>query len=453
MPEKDIVFITIDSLRADHVGCLGYEKNVTPNLDKLAEDGNLFEQAFSTGAGTSASFFSMFTSLYPLDCENYQLPPKHLILFPEVLKENGFSTAAFHSNPRLSQVYNYGRGFDKFYDGIESPKSMKLKEKIRNIIGKSPTLLSVAKKIFAKKKTLPYEQAEAINQRTLKWVENAESPFFLWLHYMDVHPPYIPYDSEVTDEVWELNRKYSRMSGLKGSKINAGDIEKLENWYDSGIKYVDKYIKKIIDKIRDLGLDPHFAITSDHGGFFDEPQKLKHASYLHDAQTHIPLIINGPKIKKMSTFTMRIKQPVSLVDLAPTILDLAGVEKPSQFRGASLLPLIEGKKLTPSSVISEVSHPPGKPLEIDPSKRQISYLTEEWKYIYNAERNDELYNRKEDPLEEKNLIDSEKEVAEEFKYKIMERISEIEEVGIKKSDQTPEEEEIRKRLEELGYIE
>lgn len=267
---RDIVLITIDTLRADYVGYFGGE-NKTPNLDQLAEDGVAFKRAHSTGPGTSQAFLSIFTSLYPLDCENYMLPPSSLTFFTELLMENEYTTAAFHSNPRLSRAYGYNRGFDIFYDGLGSPDAFKAKERLRNIIGDYPLLVKLAKKIFGKKNDIPYEDAESLNKRAIEWLEGVPSPFFLWVHYMEPHTPYLPHDSPINDEVWELNKKYDRGGR---TRLEQSEIEKLKRWYVSEIEYTDKQIGNLIKEIKYLRKNPSLIIASDHGASFEEPWEL-----------------------------------------------------------------------------------------------------------------------------------------------------------------------------------
>lgn len=126
---KNVILITIDCLRADHVGCLGYDRPTTPNIDELAEAGVLFTQAFSQGSKTATSFPALLASTYPLMFEGYKRISEPRKMISEVLKENGYTTAAFHSNPTLSSYFNYDRGFDTFEDLMTSADNEKKSSK------------------------------------------------------------------------------------------------------------------------------------------------------------------------------------------------------------------------------------------------------------------------------------------------------------------------------------
>ena len=193
--KKKVILITIDSLRADHVSCLGYHRQTTPNMDRLAKEGFVFTQAIANAHNTSTSFPAILSSTYPLmykDCTSHYFKKlsSSRIMIAEILKENGYTTAAFHSNPLLTQYYGYDRGFDtfqdlgsgKFQEDRTKTQKGKLKRKKNNVkslidktVGKSRFLYKQAIKthyiLSDEKKILPYKRAETINKSVLSWLD------------------------------------------------------------------------------------------------------------------------------------------------------------------------------------------------------------------------------------------------------------------------------------------
>lgn len=416
--KKNAILITVDCLRADHLGCMGYPKMTTTHLDNLAAQGVVFSSAFAVGPVTPVSFLSIFTSTYPLMHEGYTLISDERTALAEVLTEHGYHTAAFHSNPYLSRFYHYDRGFQTFYDSIEfgtrkqstTVKLIKKNKRIFNVLKKAYTAL--------KGKEQPHATADEINKKVLSWVRNCSDEFFLWIHYMDVHAPYVPPPQYMEEPVSknEIEYLFEKLV-FHQDELSERDLEKIISLYDAEIRYVDHAIKSLLDGIgEEILKNTLVVISSDHGDEFGEHGGFLHGPKLYDELLHVPLILCGPGLKKAV-----VTEPVSLLDLAPTILDFLNIENPQNFQGKSLLPLIN-KKMKESGIISEVSHKKGEKVNFDPEKRQISYRTSKWKYIYRKNGVCELYNLESDPLETKNVLEHEVEKAEEFRSKILEHI-------------------------------
>ncbi|RLE41408.1 hypothetical protein DRJ16_06355, partial [Candidatus Woesearchaeota archaeon] len=196
----NVIFITVDCLRADHLSCLGYDKK-TPTIDSLAKEGFLFTQAISTGVPTSNSFPGILASTYPVyevSKHHWRKLPKNATLISEVLRKNGYVTAAFHSNPMLSRYYGYSRGFDIFDDSLLF-KIIERRNKLQNLARKITRGHAKAYKLAAKiywtgvkiknlfqrylSQDQPYERAEIITQKAISWLKNScNKKFFLWLH-------------------------------------------------------------------------------------------------------------------------------------------------------------------------------------------------------------------------------------------------------------------------------
>lgn len=415
-------------------------------LDELAKNGVLFTNAFSNGPCTPLSFPSLFTSTYPLE---HQVVPGPWIKSPaiklthscltiaEVLKRKGFFTIMFHSNPFLSSYFGYGRGYDLFRDlkslgesrYTRSTTKMRVKRKVRgflNLIDRTPLITFWRNYIRFLFEGLPYATGVETNEAVMNSLLNlnkAERKLFLWIHYMDPHAPYIcPPDLMEKFQFKSINflRQLMLWGKMKHGvkKVNKHELSELVNLYKAELRCIDYTIRKLLDNLKEVNItrrNTYFIITSDHGEEFGEHGGFEHGFKLYDELLHVPLIISGPNINKQI-----IQDPVSLIDLPPTILDLINVKKPSTFRGESLLPLVnreERKENNYKGIISEA-------IEAD-GVRGYSYRTREWKYILllsKKGKKEELYNLVDDPNETVNLSEEGLKNLEEFREKIFTHI-------------------------------
>jgi arylsulfatase A-like enzyme len=425
---KNVLLITIDSLRADHLSCLGYHRKITPKMDELAKKGILFSQAIANGSGTPSAVPPILTSTYPLMYGGYERLSKQRVAIAEVLKQSGYSTAAFHSNTYLSRFYGYQRGFDVFYDDLTAKTEIStyssLVRKARKAAQK--IMLYISATIFPHKKSswpLPYVNAKALNQKAVSWLaNNRPERFFLWIHYMDVHSPFMA----PKDFIEEINEDISRREVLRLNKrlprpreLSKKDLTRLIDLYDACIKHTDSAVSSLLDEIERLGLlkETMVIITADHGEEFLEHGDLGHNCTMYDELIHVPLIFFSPDWAAGKTIDSQVEH----LDIAPTVLDALGIKKPANFLGDSLLPLMNGEELE-KGIITESSNPPNE-LRIDPKLRRTSYRTRTWKYIHNASRENELYKLSTDPKETKNLVEEEKDLARSLHSKIQNHIA------------------------------
>ncbi len=296
--KPNVIVILIDTLRADHLSAYGYERSTSPNIDKFARDGALFKNAFSTASWTPPGTTSVLSGLYPTGHTNQ--PPKRLTdaqltgikipqnikLLPEVLKANGYQSAALTSNPWITKEFDFDRGFDVFY------YSKHLDAK--GILDRSRKSVS-------------------------RFMENPEKPFFLYLHLIDPHAPYTAHPEFPFSG--KLNvREYSETA--------LADI----NAYDSEIAFTDAQLGSFFEFLKSKNLydDTVIALVADHGEAFDEHGLTGHGFNLNVEEVHIPFIIKSAGLKGEYADT------VSQVDLMPTILDVVGLEAPYPLAGISL---------------------------------------------------------------------------------------------------------------------
>jgi arylsulfatase A-like enzyme len=471
--KRNVIFLTIDSLRADHLGCLGYSKDITPNIDKLANEGALFSQAISNGDVTKTSFPSIITSSYAsLHPERKVVtkgqPHRWLLLssdrttIAEVLKKNEYSTVAFIArNPWISSYFHYDRGFNVFDDQLfhGMPYYWKPTETASFIgIKCKKIFLRLNRSIRAWKTILGVgsERANAINSKAISWLRKNSSCFFLWLHYMDVHQPYNANTFMKRIKAFSLDKKILMSRKTHTHMLTRNELDIWINLYDNAINRLDHEIGSFLYELEKEGIshdESYIIVVADHGEQFMEHGWIGHGS-LYDEVLHVPLIICGPGIERKIV----IKDQVPLLDVGPTIIDLLHIPKVNNFQGKSLLPLIKKKDNAKRDIISEGLNP-----LINKSKA-YSFRTGEWKYIFTLDEGKkelkaELYNLHTDPGEKENLIEIEKTRAEEFRLNILNHITKQEKEHFM-TKETVETEvyniedriKIEERLKDLGYI-
>jgi len=386
----NIIWIVIDALRTDHLGCFGYEKDTSPFIDKFASENISFKNAFSQESYTMASTPSYFTSTYPAthgvlyDSPKMDILDSKFLTIAEILRNANYNTAAFVFNNHLKAKFNFGQGFDLYDDDKEHPifdlRSRKVKE--------------TAKKIYEK------------TEQYLK--KNKIRPLFLYLHYIDVHMPYVP------------PPPYDKLFPPVGDKRSAFNISQ----YDGEIRYTDDYIEKTLKMLENYNVNLSNSvviITADHGEeFFDyhpgDEGGEKHGRTLYMEQIHVPLIIALP-----SGLFKRVKigSYVGLIDIVPTILDVLNMNEKEcdQFQGKSLMPVIKKENHDSPFVYSGASHDRGVLIEggfkyylyEKHSKADERAFSVRPSNNYNYLFAEEIYNIGLDPKETKNLINENEE--------------------------------------------
>lgn len=478
--KKNVLLITIDSLRASHLSCLGYPLKTSPNLDNLAKDGILFNNAISCGPDTPTSITPLLSSSYilmhlvknegldklriatdegfeKLSSRNKEFEMigtitseihRNRITIAEVLNGYSYNTAGFHSNPFLSRYFNFDKKFDYLYDSFSNMQKYTIKSKIEGILNKNKELRNFVKYLYNKVQSnnIPYDRAEIINKKAISWLKDHKTNFFLWIHYMDVHFPYKPpkkfqlyFRSKPMNnlEMSILNDKIIKNDKLsKPSEMSEDEIRNIIDLYNGEIRYVDNEIKSLIGELSEMDIlnDTLIVITADHGEQFWEHGEFGHGANLYDELIRVPLIIYNSAYKNIE-----IDEPVSLLDVSPTIMDILGISDNNTFQGTSLIPIIKGERKS-SGVISETF---GK------GRRRISYRTKKWKYILNEGNGQtELYDLETDPNEKKNLYEKESRRAKEFELKIIEHISKQEKIieDLNRKDK------IKNRIRELKHL-
>ena len=403
-PEKpNVLFIVLDTTRSDHVGCYGYNKISTPNIDRLAQEGVLFKNAMSHVPLTFPSHCNMFTSTYPQfsrarDNGNCKLADSAVTL-AEVLKQKGYTTAAFVSTMVLDSKYNLDQGFDVYDDEMTRKKQRKV---ISLMDDERP--------------------ADEITRVATKWLkENKDKKFFLWAHYYDPHTIYNPPSP--------YKETYRR------------------NLYDGEIAFADEQIGILLNTLKELGLDKKTLVVflSDHGESLGEHGESGHAVFIYDATLRVPMIFSYPGVLPEGK---SVGGQVRLLDVMPTILDILKIPKNKEMQGNSLYLYI--KSPVPCPYLPAYSESMYAKIHFNWSDLQ-SLRTEEYKYLKSSEP--ELYDIKADPNELTNIIEEQPKIAQKLDKQLEVLIAKTESKDKDKKDTNIEiDEETRQKLMSLGYI-
>ncbi len=397
---KNVVLLTIDTLRKDVLGCYGSQLNLTPNLDELAGKSIVYTNHISAGPYTQASFPAILTSSYFLEFGEPKKLSDRRTVVSEVIRQGGFTTAAFHSNPYISAYFGWNRGWDEFYDSM--------KEEVSPLV--------------------PYIKGNVVSQKAADWLEGYTKsgnykPFFLWVHYMDVHEPYIPerkyiekVDSSIDLTPQQMMDLFKEVL-LPRDSSNPEKVELLKKLYQSHIVEVDDYAGRFFGILEQLGLqkDTILIVTTDHGDEFAEHGGLSHDGKFYSELINVPLMIFDAQFERGRV----IDAVVSGVDIAPTICGLFGLPGAQGWHGQSLLPAdayeSEGAF---GEAVGKLAH------KIIPTDRPIHFYQEGTLRITHRIEGDswQMYDLQADPAEKNNVIDIH-EQAESMKEKLRQRIS------------------------------
>ena len=462
--QKNCILITIDCLRADHLSCYGYNRKTSPFIDYVADHGIKFVNAFANGPNTPPAFRAILASGYCFEFTLKEPLAPETPLISEILQKRGIKTVAIHSNPFLSAFYGYNRGWSYFKDfmssNLDTTKQPRLdfNHLVTKYLPQQIHELTYAISVLINLYTKPYVEAETVTQAAIQWLKsNKNSSFFLWIHYMDLHEPYIIFNTYLHRHYSQgisklkqikLDRTWSKLAkkgaqdpgGLHTKTEHSYDtdfIREVVNIYDDKLYYIDENLTKLFFFLEKEGLlDRTFLIlTSDHGQEFLEHGGVGHGrGNLHDEIIHIPLVLFGLGQKKREE-----KCLVSQLDIAPTILQFFEINSPKEIRGK---PLINNDEDKNHYVISEG-------YTYAQSDEIYAVRTETWKYIRTIKKNYvTLYNLGKDPKETKNLIDEEKEKARELEAIINKHLLQEEKIRMQRT-LTYEKERIRRRLKKL----
>ncbi len=366
----NIILITLDTTRADRMGFLGSERGLTPNLDILAKQSVVFTRAYAQVPLTTPSHAALLTGTYPqfsrLEDLGAPLRPE-LPYLPDLLHHHGYHTAAFLGAYILDPAAaapGFQRGFD-IYDAnfhVRKPGEDRYKSVER--------------------------RAEDVANRATGWLSHHQQrPFFIWLHFYDAHDPYDPPEPFKTH--------YASFP------------------YDGEIAYTDSIVGSLVEVLKKHGLyqDSVIAIAADHGEAFGEHGEERHGMFLYDETIHVPLLLKLPAERLGGK---RVEERVALAEVAPTLLEAAGIAAPAAMQAQSLFPLMDAAK----SATGEAGKTPERPVYSETNYAHRAFGWSElrsWrtgKYLYVQAPKRELYDQTSDPDTDHNLAPAAKAVAD-----------------------------------------
>jgi arylsulfatase A-like enzyme/Flp pilus assembly protein TadD len=400
VPRPNLLLVTIDTLRPDHLHCYGYDGIETPTIDSLAADGVRFEQAYTPIPITLPSHTVMLTGTYPMmsgmhDFSGNNLNPEQATL-ATVLKARGYDTGAVIAAAVLDRRFGLNHGFDFYYDHFNFSR------------------LSESNLDFMER------PANDVIDQALMWLAKPRTrPFFLWIHLYDPHHPYKPPAS--------FNQKYSA------------------NLYDGEIAFTDSQLGRLIKNLKQNGTYDRtlIAVSGDHGEGLGEHGEKTHGFFIYNSTLHVPLIIKPSNRVK---FTNRIvKKDVSLVDLMPTLLGILNTPIPAKVQGKNLAGLVlRGTEMETSPLYSETYLP-----RIHFNWSELRGFSAGNYHFIDAPK-PELFDRSKDPGETHNLYEEKDAVGSEMRSELTSTVRRFttEHEMAQKSTLDPQ---LADRLRSLGY--
>lgn len=384
---KNLILFTIDTLRRDVFSVYGNTEGLTPFIDSIRDKLMVFDNFFAVGPYTQASFPGILTSGYYFDQTRDPQPvlsPRRKLI-SEALKMKKIQTAGFHSNPYMSDFFGWKRGWNTFYDGLVGEVSNKY----------------------------PYMRSVVINEKVKNFLDSyigddEYTPFFLWMHYMDVHEPYVPDKEDVlqvcpelghmsSDDMYQLYKEVVIPRDVSDSE----KVETLHKLYKAHVYEVDRGIKALFATLEEFDIleDTIVIICSDHGDEFNDHGGLSHDGKFYNELVNVPFMIFDSDFKKEE----HIKTTISNLNIPPTILNHFGFENDPKFKGQSIFPL---ESHEPRGAFGEafgkIHH------QVLPTDRPAYYYTDgKYKIMYYEEGTRYFFfDLENDPKELKNLTES-----------------------------------------------
>jgi arylsulfatase A-like enzyme len=383
----NVLLIGIDTLRADHLGCLGYARNTTPTLDRLAREGVLCTKSMSASGWTIPSVMSVMTSLYPdvHQVRSYKNKLSDRIsTLAGVLQSHGYMTAGFVSNPAIEGRYGFSSGFalyDDFTVGLDFTAD--IFEQHDKVI-EDPHVACTS---------------EPVTQAALRWLRHRPAqPFLMFVFYFDPHYDYLPpkpYDTMFDpDYQGDIDGRGSVNEPRHSHRPADRDLRHLLALYDGEIRYTDSYVAKLLEAFADEGLSENTLVVlfGDHGDEFYEHGRTGHARTLYSEIVHVPLILSWPGRLPAGT---HIDVLTGQVDIMPTILDYLDLRHDGDMQGSSLRPVIEGKTDKLHDTLWT---------ELDHLTHVQATINEHYRLVRDVDKDAwELYDLSRDPGEQTNL--------------------------------------------------
>jgi arylsulfatase A-like enzyme len=351
-PGASVILISIDTLRADHLGCYGYEVETSPAVDRFARDAVLFEMPIAQAPSTEPSHASIFTSLIPSHHGAYfsrKVPlSDELVTMAEIFQQHGYRTKSFNDGAQVSAKWGFDQGFDEYTTLPGPPTEYKFRRTVKEALG---------------------------------WLTaHRDDRFFLFLHTYEPHHPYSPaprYFELIGHEYRgalprEISKRLLERLNRDLAALSAEDVRHVVAAYDAEIRSMDEAFDDLLRGLDDLGLreDVLIVFTSDHGEELGERERIGwHSHALFDEQIHVPLIISLPRSRIRG---VRVASQVRSIDILPTVLDVVDIAPLEVFEGQTLIPFLDQGGGGPLPAVSQ--------RDVFEPRGPVSLRTGRWKY-------------------------------------------------------------------------
>jgi arylsulfatase A-like enzyme len=432
LSDLNVLLIVIDTMGADYAGCLGGPESLTPNIDRLAASGVLFSDAISPAPWTQPAVASLMTGLTPSRHRALHLfdsLPDTAETLAEFMSGQGHRTSGVISHFLIGDKLGYARGFGTYDESA---------------VGGHKAISS------------PRVTHQAIAQ--IK--QAGPDPFFVFAHYFDPHSRYLHHrnfdrTSQYNGPAREMNLEITQLRARRG-ELEPADIAYLRGLYEEEIAYTDKYVGDLLQALQDqdLARNTLVILTADHGEEFMEHDWIGHTRYLYDTLVRVPLIVSLPGVLEPDV----VSEPVSTLDIMPTLLALGGAVREG-LDGRSLLPALQGGQAqSDRAVFSEVAFiAPENDPPADKAEKEAflaAVVRGRWKLIHNLATDDwTLYDRQRDPGEMNDVLDRQKDEAAELRTLLLEwERGKVESWGKRLPGAQLMSEQERRKLRSLGYI-
>jgi len=417
-PPRNLILISIDTLRADHLGIYGYERRTSPSLDGFARRSTLFRHAVSQGESTSPGHGAMLTGRYYSSYNRSRLPtgpPPWVDTLAEMLRREGFATWGFVDGGRMVRAFGFDQGFDHYED-----RRIKIK---------------------------------ALVEKANAWLDTHEAErFFLFVHCYDVHTPYNapdPFGSMFVDPSYDggFRPNAANFDAVTSGRLPFGREDLLYSIarYDGGIRHTDHHVGSFLTRLRETGLldSSVVVITSDHGEEFLEHGGFQHRKIYFHENLHVPLIVHVPGRPPRV-----VDETVELIDIVPTTLDLLGLPPHPDVMGRSLVPLIDGSEATGGERIAFAE-------SSLPRSGWRTVVTRRYQLLHDLRTGrQELYDLQADPRQQVDIAASRPDTVAELLQALRERLAENRRRNTGPPAARPVlDDGTRKQLRALGYVE
>lgn len=449
----NVILITLDACRFDHMSFADYFRDTCPNLTKTAEEMSLFMNNYAVIPQSEPAIISILTGAYP-HTHGIQNLGKNMsangIMLQGILKNKGYKTACMSIEQNENDAVR--KDFDEFNE---------IKWRIKSRLSRE------IKRIFNKKRE--YGAAEIVTDNAMDWIrKNGKNNFFLYMHYMELHWPYAPpapYD-HIFDPDYKGNHHFNN---LDNGKIKRGDNVFNNNLpeeerrhaiahYDGAILYMDIHLNRLIEFLKKENLleNSIIIIVGDHGEHLGEHNiYYNHIASVYQPSLRVPLLIKFP-----GSNAVKINALTESIDIMPTVLDVLNIPVEGNIEGKSLIPLIKGEK---EKIRDYAFAETGVSLLEQNRRWHFKGIEGKWKMVTDGKykliliphpENDiyELYNLEDDPNETRNIIDEEKEIAQSLKQKLSSWLQKKPMENETKPFTQKEEEKVKERLRRLGYL-